>query len=479
MWYINVKDEAMPENNNPMNSEKWTKERLVWLGITTVLLSVLVILTFAPKVLAQGQERDSRYYLNLFNEVFQFVQKHYADEDKLDSHTLVEGALKGMFEALDDPYSTYLAADEMRRLRDDTTGEFGGVGIYIYKTDNGVEVSRPIHGTPAQRAGIIAGDIIIAVEGEAIVDYTIDEVVKLLRGKPSAPVTMTVLRGSSYTFDVTVTRAMIEVPTVRSAMMPGGIGYLLVLKFTPKTASRIAEALSEFKDEGYKSLIIDVRSNPGGLLSSVVDVTDLFFEKGNLIVSTKSRISSENRVYQAKKNPIVPKNIRIVVLIDKYSASAAEILTGALKDAGRAIIMGETSYGKGSVQQIIPIDKGGFKLTTSKYYTPSGYSIDKIGVEPDFSIKRDEFSDEEIESYKKLLERDSIREFVKQNSSPSDEEITALMVSLEAEGISVRRIRIEKDIRDEINRRDNVWTVYDLEYDKVLGEAVRTLKKGN
>ncbi len=250
----------------------------------------------------------------------------------------------------------------------------------------------------------------------------------------------------------------------------------MVLKFTPMTPSRFEEALKTFRKEGYSALIIDVRSNPGGLLSSVVDVSDLFFDRGQVIVSTRSRIRSESRVYRSKKKPILDDDIRIIVLIDKYTASAAEILTGALKDSGRALVMGETSYGKGSVQRIIPVDEGGFKLTTSKYYTPSGYSIDHIGIEPDFSIKREEYSDEEIDSYRKLLEQDSVRQFIKAHPKPSSQEIMAFIGSLEQEGIKVRRSRIEKDIRDELNRIKNVWSVYDLEFDKVLQEALRALK---
>ena len=470
-----------PENSqnlaqNHQSGKRITRERILWIGLATVLISLLVILSFAPRVMAQGSEKSTRDYLNMFNWVFQFIQKHYADEDKADPQRLVEGALKGMLESLDDPHSAYLSPEEMRRLRDDTQGEFGGVGIYILKTNKGVEVARPIDGTPAKRAGISAGDVIIAVEGESIKDFTIDEVVNRLRGRAGSPVTMTVLRGDSYSFDITIVREMIEVPTVRQAMISDDIAYLYIIKFTPMTLERVEDALNYFKQEDYSSLILDVRSNPGGLLSSVVDVSDLFLERGQVIVSTKSRIPSENRVFRAGKPPVVDEEIEMIVLIDKYSASAAEILTGALKDTGRASIMGETSYGKGSVQQIINVDGGGFRLTTSKYYTPSGASIDSVGITPDRVIEREDFSQDEIESYGKLLELNAVKDFLKEHPEPSKADIDSFILSLRTKGIVVRQERIEKDIRDEWNRIHNIDTVYDLEYDTVLKEAVKALQ---
>jgi carboxyl-terminal processing protease len=463
-------------DSDSSNRNKKVRERFIWIGISTVLISLLVILSFAPRVMAQSQEKDTRDYLNLFSWVFQFIQKHYADEEKVDPQNLIEGALKGLLESLDDPHSAYLTADEMRRLRDDTQGEFGGVGIFILKTAKGVEVARPIDGTPAQRAGISAGDVITAVEGESIKDLSIDDVVNILRGKPGSPVTMTIIRGESYTFDVTVVREMIEVPTVRRAMIPDAIAYLYILKFTPMTLERVEDALVYFEAEDYDSLILDLRGNPGGLLSSVVEVSDLFLEKGQIIVSTRSRIPDENRVFRANKEPIVETEIKMIVLIDKYSASAAEILTGALKDTGRAYIMGETSYGKGSVQQIVSVNGGGFRLTTSKYYSPAGTSIDRVGITPDRIIEREEFSQGEIESYRKLLESNAIKEFLKENPQPTDQDIEAFVQSQRKKGIVLRRERIEKEIRDEWNRLNNILTVYDLEYDTVLKEAVKTLK---
>jgi len=452
------------------------RERLIWIGITTVLVALLVSLSFAPRVLAESRDQETTYYLNLFEEVFEFVQKHYVDEDQLDPHDLIEGALSGLMESLDDPHSAYLSSDEMRRLRDDTQGEFGGVGIYILNTDKGVEVARPIEGTPAERAGVVGGDTIIAVEGESIEELTIDEVLKLLRGKPGTEVTMTILRGASYTFDVTVTREMIEVPTVRNDMISDRIAYLSILKFTPMTYERVEEALQESQRRGYRSLIVDLRSNPGGLLRSVVEVSDLFLREGQLIVSTRSRIQSENRVYRADSRAQVGSDKTIVVLIDKYTASAAEILTGALKDTERATVIGETSYGKGSVQQIIPVDGGGLRLTTSRYYTPSGTSIDKVGIEPDIIVTEEEFSEEEIESYRRLMESGAVQEFVQENPDPSDAQIDRFIRSLKDDGIVLRESRIRREVKNEVRRLAGRQEVYDLEFDTVLRKAVEWIE---
>ncbi len=455
------------------------KERLVWTGLTGALLVVVLLFSFTTSALAQSADKQSQQMLGLFYEVFQFVQRNYVDEAKTDPKLLVEGALKGMFESLGDPHSAYLAEQEMRNLTDTTRGEFGGVGLYILKTTRGVEVARPIDGTPAYRAGLHAGDLIVAVMGEPALELSVDDVVKRLRGAPGSNVTMTIRRGESATFDVTITRAIIEIPTVRSAMMANGIGYLLITQFTPNTAQQVREALAAFDKQHYTSLVIDLRSNPGGLLTGVVDVADFFFDRGTLIVSTRSRIASENRVYEARGRSIVPRDKPIVVLIDRYSASAAEILTGALKDYGRATIMGEKSYGKGSVQEVVPIETGGFRLTTARYYTPSGTTIDQVGIQPDRAVTQPDYTDEEIASARKLSDTNAVQNFVKENPKPSEATISAFIQKLKGEGITLREDRIRKSIRDEANRVAGASPVYDLDFDKVLQEAVRFLQGGS
>jgi carboxyl-terminal processing protease len=452
------------------------KEKLFLIILTAGSLMILILLIFSSRLLVQTPDTKFEGNIDDIREVMTFIRKNYVDEDKVKLDTLVEGALKGLLDSLDDPYSAYLSEDEMMDMEETTTGRFGGVGLYILKGKKGVEVARPIQGTPAYMAGINAGDIIISIEGETTQDLSIDDVVNRLKGEPGTPVKMTVLRGESTIFDITIIRDMIELPTVKKAMMKDKIGYMQILQFTPHTFQRVEEALTFFKDKKYKALIIDLRSNPGGLLSSVVDIADLFFPKGSLIVSTRSRNPREEEVYRAENDAIVGEGILIVVLIDKYSASAAEILTGAFKDTDRAYIMGEQSYGKGSVQQVRYIGDGGFRLTVAKYYTPSNVSIDGVGIEPDKVIEEEKLSGEEEKSLEKLLEDDAIKGFVQQYPDPTEDQINEFVSTLRKQGNVLRDRYIKSLIRKELNRTNNNPPVYDLDYDIMLQEAVSYLK---
>jgi carboxyl-terminal processing protease len=455
---------------------KFFKERTLWIVVTAFLAAVIVLLSFAPRVLAGNQEAETQRLLSTFFEVFRFVQEHYVDEDKVDPNNLIEGAMRGMFEALDDPHSAYLSPEEMRDLDDTTMGRFGGVGLIISKIDRGVEVVAPIEGTPAYRAGVNAGDLIVAVDGESVVDLNIDEVLSVLRGEPGSSVTMTIIRGKNLRFDVRVVRDMIEVPTVRQDMIPGGIGYLRIIQFTPLTVDRVEEALQQFADSGYSSLIIDLRSNPGGLLSGVIDIADFFLSKGP-IVSTRSRVASENHVfYASSRNTMVPADLPIVVLIDRGSASASEILAGALQDTGRATIMGEKSYGKGSVQQIKRVGDAGFRLTMSRYYTPLGKNIDKIGISPDVPIQEPELSEEEEQALSRIIEEELIKDFLSRYPNPTDEDIDSFERELVNKDIRLDDRYIRRLVRNELNRTNNNPPVYDLEFDLVLQEAVNYLR---
>jgi carboxyl-terminal processing protease len=455
---------------------KFFKERTLWIVVTAFLAAVIVLLSFAPRVLAGNQEAETQRLLSTFFEVFRFVQEHYVDEDKVDPNNLIEGAMRGMFEALDDPHSAYLSPEEMRDLDDTTMGRFGGVGLIISKIDRGVEVVAPIEGTPAYRAGVNAGDLIVAVDGESVVDLNIDEVLSVLRGEPGSSVTMTIIRGKSLRFDVRVVRDLIEVPTVRQDMIPGGIGYLRIIQFTPLTVDRVDEALRQFADSGYSSLIIDLRSNPGGLLSGVIDIADFFLSKGP-IVSTRSRVASENHVfYASSRNTMVPADLPIVVLIDRGSASASEILAGALQDTGRATIMGEKSYGKGSVQQIKRVGDAGFRLTMSRYYTPLGKNIDHIGISPDVPIQEPELSEEEEQALSRIIEEELIKDFLSRYPNPTDENINSFERELANKDIRLDDRYIRRLVRNELNRTNNNPPVYDLEFDLVLQEAVNYLR---
>jgi carboxyl-terminal processing protease len=455
---------------------KFFRERTLWIVITAFLIAVIVLLSFTPRVLAGNQEAETQRLLSTFFEVFRFVQENYVEEEKVTSDNLIEGAMRGMFEALDDPHSAYLSPEEMRDLDDTTMGRFGGVGLIISKIDRGVEVVSPIEGTPAYRAGVSAGDIIVAVDGESVVDLNIDEVLSVLRGEPGSSVTMTIVRGKALRFDVRVVRDMIEVPTVRQDMIPGGIAYLRIIQFTPLTVDRVEDSLQQFTDSGYNSLIIDLRSNPGGLLSGVIDISDFFLSKGP-IVSTRSRVPSENHVfYASSRNTIVPEDLPIVVLIDRGSASASEILAGALQDTGRATIMGEKSYGKGSVQQIKRVGDAGFRLTMSRYYTPLGKNIDKIGISPDVPVQEPELTEEEEQALSRILEEELITDFLSRYPNPTDADIDSFERELAGKDIQLNDRYIRRLVRNELNRTNNNPPVYDLEFDLVLQEAVNYLR---
>jgi carboxyl-terminal processing protease len=272
-----------------------------------------------------------------------------------------------------------------------------------------------------------------------------------------------------------LTRAVIEVPTVKYAVI-GDIGYLRLLTFTLMTTDRAREAIAEFKAKGYKSLILDLRNNYGGLLNSAVDISSLFLD-GGVVVSTKSRIPSENHVFNARRSPAVSAEIPVVVLINRGSASASEIVAGALKDRGRAYLVGEKSFGKGSVQQVYPLDKVGFKITTARYYTPSDVNIDKIGIPPDREVLFPEFTDAEAETLNRLIAANRIPAFIQANPNVDTAGIDVFARDLNAEyPIDISLLR--RLIRNEQNRTV-IAPVYDLEYDVQLEEAVKILRGGD
>jgi carboxyl-terminal processing protease len=459
------------------------RERLMWLSVTVALVISLTAVVVPAAAFGQSSSAEQERLLDMFEQVFRFVQNNYVDE--VEAEKLIEGALDGMFESLEDPHSAYLSSEDMRDLSDTTQGQFGGVGMYISKQARPegsrepayVEIISPIESTPADRAGLQSGDLIVAIEGETTEDLSIDEVVSRLRGRPGSDVEITVRRGQSRSFDVSLTRENIEVPTVRHAVIPENIGYIRIIQFTPYTDDRVLESVNEFEDQGYESLIIDLRRNPGGLLPAVVDTANLFFSDG-LIVGTRGRSPGENQQFSAGNGIEIPRDTPIVVLIDEGSASAAEILAGALKDRDRAYLIGETTYGKGSVQQVRRIGTGGFRLTMSRYYTPSGDYIDENGIEPDLVVQDPELSDEDLDSLARLQEEGMVEEFVSQNPSPSASDIAGFIETLRERDITLSERRIRKLVRDEVNQVNNVTEVYDLEFDVVLQKAVDLLRQG-
>lgn len=437
---------------------------------------------FAESSVENDTKITSFQYVKKLNSVFDFVQQNYVDE--IDPRILYEGALKGMLDAIGDPYTLYLDPDYMRDLSDTTSGSFGGVGLSISKATEStpakpayVEVASPIEDTPGAKAGIQAGDMITAIDGLPTPSMTMNEVLSHLRGEVGAPVTVTILRGTNMKFDVTLVRALIEVPTVKYGMIEGTkIGYARLIQFTPDTATRLQDALDSFEKNGYKGLIIDLRDNPGGLITSAVDVADKFIDNGP-IVSTKSRLLFENTQFTANKEKTTAKQgMPIVVLINRGAASASEIVSGALKDYHLAYLVGERTYGKGSVQQVIPLSNtDGIKITMARYYTPSDMNIDKIGIPPDLEIKNlKEFTEDEEKIYVDLIKSEIINK-----AAESKPNMTEADIALEAAAIAKKYPLNERLIRRLIRiqvQKTQPSVLYDLDYDLQLNEALKVIQ---
>ena len=458
--------------------------------IATIVICTFFIFCSAPGVIAQvrenwfGKQEDgsynSRRHATIIQQVLDFINSHYVEE--IDPEVVFEGAMEGIFNSLGDPYSVYMTEAEMKDINDTTKGTFGGVGLIITKpiSDRAdgkppfVEVASPIEDTPGWRAGINPGDLIISIDGEATDKLTMDEVLARLRGTPGVTIELVIRRGEKLEFPVKVTRAIIEVPTTKFSMIDN-IGYLKLLTFTPMTAERATNAINDFIKNKYSGLILDLRNNYGGLLNSAVDISDLFLD-GGVIVSTKSRMVSENQIFTARRSSMVSEDIPIVVLINKGSASASEIVAGALKDRGRAYLVGEKSYGKGSVQQVYPLDKAGFKITTAYYYTPTNVNINKVGIPPDRTVLFPELSDEDAEKLIKLINDDKIPQYINNNPQANAVQIENFAKTLEKE-YSLDLLLLKRLVRNEQNRTV-IAPVYDLEYDVQLQEAVKILKSG-
>lgn len=313
-----------------------------------------------------------------------FIETQYVQD--VDFTRLIDGAIEGMVKTLDDPHSVYLDPDMYALLKEHTEGSFGGIGVVMGFKDSKVTVMSVLEGTPGEAAGIRTGDEIRAVDGTSVAEIQSEEVAMRIRGEAGTNVVLTIHREGEADFDVTITRAIIQVRTVRGEMLQGesGIGYIRIASFSEHTAAEFKESYEKLESEQMRGLIIDLRENPGGLVTSCVDIANMVVPEG-LVVSVVSKDGSKEEFHSELKETKYP----IVVLIDGNSASASEILAGALQDRGAATIVGTRSYGKGSVQVVMPLyEEDALKLTIAKYYTPSGRSIDGTGIEPDVAVDR-------------------------------------------------------------------------------------------
>jgi carboxyl-terminal processing protease len=350
-----------------------------------VVLSVLILPGPFRGSQVYALDRGTYQSLKSFNEILDIIDKQYVET--VDKKTLIQGAINGMMKTLD-PHSTYMTADMYKELDVETKGSFGGIGIEITVKKDILTVVSPIEDTPAFNAGIKAGDQIVRIDGKSTKDITIVEAVNKLRGPKDTKVTLTIVRDNvAKPFDVVLTRAIIKIKSVRARMLNGNIGYIRMTTFAEKAGEDVKAAVRDLgKTAPLQGLILDLRNNPGGLLNQAVEVSDIFLKSG-VIVSTRGRVKMMESKSVAKDDGDEP-TCPMIILVNEGTASASEIVAGALQDNGRALILGTQTFGKGSVQTVIPLDDGSaLKLTTAKFYTPNGRSIQADGILPDVVIK--------------------------------------------------------------------------------------------
>ena len=360
-----------------------------WVTLVALMVVNLMIgASLYSKEALPKEERDAAYdHLSLFTTALEQIRRSYVDADKTEYRDLVYGALRGMLQSLDS-HSAFLDPEMFDYMKDDTSGHFGGIGIVISMRNNILTVVAPMEDTPGSRAGLMSGDHIVEINGESTEGLALQEAVRTLRGPPGTDVTIKVVRPrTSEIKEHTITRAVVSVESVRDAkMLEDGIGYIRVTQFSNPTADDLRSALDDLKTEGMRGLILDLRNNPGGLLSAAVEVSQQFLRRGDLIVYTQGRDGRRGQRYTARqRNPLL--ELPMVVLINEGSASASEIVAGALQDHRRAVLIGEKTFGKGSVQSVLPLGDGSaLRLTTAQYYTPSERVIDELGIEPDILV---------------------------------------------------------------------------------------------
>lgn len=355
-----------------------------WKSMLAAFTLVLLIVSGGGRHEVTAVE-DSYEGLKVFTEVLSLVQANYVEETK--PRDLIYGGIKGMLETLD-PHSSFMPPDIFKEMQVETQGSFGGLGIEIAVKDRQLTVVAPIEGTPADRAGIHPGDRIVKIDENPTKEMTLMEAVKKLRGPKGTSVTLTILREDSPgPFELTLVRETIEVKSIKAKDLGDGIAYIRISSFQERTGKDLLKAIEPMGQNGMSALVLDLRNDPGGLLNQAVQVCDLFLEKGQLIVYTEGRIKNQDLRFTAEHGAQVPK-IPMVVLVNGGSASASEIVAGALQDWKRAVVLGTKTFGKGSVQTVIPLSDGsGLRLTTAKYFTPKGRSIHGTGLMPDIIVE--------------------------------------------------------------------------------------------
>ena len=384
-------------------------------------LLLILYLIILPTLSIANEEKEIYKQLNLFGEAFEKIKNNYVEE--VDVKELIEAAIEGMLSSLD-PHSTYLNSDELNELKIQTKGEFGGLGIEVTIEEGFVKVIAPIDDTPASKAGIVSGDLITHIDGDSILGMSLSDAVSLMRGKVGSKIKLTIRRNRTETINIEIIRDIIELKSVKFRL-ENGVGYIRLSSFNQKVDEEIKDAIKKIEKQASSKIlgyVLDLRNNPGGLLDQAVNVTDIFLPQGE-IVSTRGRKKNDGSRFNAAKKDMI-SGLPLVVLINQGSASASEIVAGALQDHKRAIIMGTKSFGKGSVQTILPSgDNVAIKLTTARYYTPSGKSIQQTGIDPDILVEQSEIKS--IEDNSQARKESDLRKAIKNeqiNDSDNEDE---------------------------------------------------------
>lgn len=451
------------------------KERLFWI-LLTFLLSLA---TFYPFQKVKAISSEAEKYLQIFHEVAALIQTDFVET--FDEKKLYLGAIRGVLNSLGDPHSRFLDEEEFKQLQEETRGTFGGVGIEVTQADGAIVVIAPIEDTPAMRAGIQPQDRIIEINGNSTEKMSIADAVKLMRGAVGSSVHLKIKRKSlKDPLSITLNRELIRIQFIKSTFIPEKkLGYLRLSQFMGKenTAQEYKRIIQDFINKGMKGLIVDLRSNPGGLLDLAIDLSDIFLPAGKEIVSVRGRGGKLEKVYNASHSEFKVLDIPLVVLMNNGSASASEIFAGAMQDHGRAKIVGTQSFGKGSVQHIYPLSyKTGIALTIQKYYTPKGLSIHKVGITPDEVVQAINPEEDEKTQIDKLLKQNLSQEFVKENPSGyTPENIQKWLEKLQSLDIKIRPTLAKYLLKREYQLTEKA-PIYDLEFDPQLQRAIEILE---
>ncbi len=449
--------------------------RKKFLGLSLCL--VLFTAATAGQMDANSKKEISEEGLTeLFNAALFHVRNDYVDD--VSRQQLLFGAIRGMLGALDDAHTRFMTAEETTELQTEMRGNFGGLGIEISQRDNVLTVVSPIEDTPAMRAGIKPGDKIIEIDKKSTRDVSLSDAVKQLRGKPGTSVNISVVReGEDEMLYFDLVREVIKIQVVTSQYLEKEkLGYVRLKQFNQTATEDLAKALADFKKKKVKGLILDLRWNPGGLLDAAHRISN-FFIKSGVIVSTRGRKKELDRVFNADPSAAIAADLPLIILANEGSASASEIVTGAIKDHKRGKFIGVKTFGKGSVQNVISMMYGtSMALTIQKYYTPSGVSIHKKGIEPDIAVPALDFNKDDRRHYKEIKEKKILQDFIKENKVYNPDAVKKFQKLLASKGLSLTDYAAKRTLKDELTKGDVRQTI-DLEFDVQLQRAIDEMKK--